>query len=156
MTNLYLYKDLCTIRLSLWGERKPDWDDHIGLVVVLWRCLTTSDWPKNGHLIQVDCSSKSVGSRIEPWGTPALTGYSFEYFPSKTTQSHLLLRKDKIMPNIWPEIPSELSFWRRQACHTLSKALDISSATAWVALDLLKALARLSDQAFIQALFYSW
>ena len=39
---------------------------------------------------------------------------------------------------------------------TPSKALNIPSATAWVALDLLKALAILSDQAFVQALFYSW
>ena len=35
--------------------------------------------------------------------------------------------------------------WRRTACQTLSKALDISSATARVAPDLLKALAILSD-----------
>ena len=35
--------------------------------------------------------------------------------------------------------------WRRPACQTLSKALDISSATARVAPDLLKALAILSD-----------
>ena len=35
--------------------------------------------------------------------------------------------------------------WRRPACQTLSKALDISSATARVAPDLLKALAILSN-----------
>ena len=35
--------------------------------------------------------------------------------------------------------------WRRPACQTLSKALDISSATARIAPDLLKALAILSD-----------
>ena len=35
--------------------------------------------------------------------------------------------------------------WSRPACQTLSKALDISSATARVAPDLLKALAILSD-----------
>ena len=34
---------------------------------------------------------------------------------------------------------------RRLAFQTLSKALDISSATAWVAPDLLKALAILPD-----------
>ena len=32
----------------------------------------------------------------EPWETPALTGYSYEDFPSKTTQTCLLLRNDKI------------------------------------------------------------
>ena len=76
-------------------------------------------------------SRRSVGPRMEPWGTPALTGYSYEDFPSWTTQSRLLLRKREIRPNIWPEIPS--------------KALDISSATARVAPNLLKALAILSD-----------
>ena len=35
--------------------------------------------------------------------------------------------------------------WRRPACQTLLKALDISSAATWVALDLLKVLAILSD-----------
>ena len=35
--------------------------------------------------------------------------------------------------------------WRRPACQSLSKALDISSATAQVVPDLLKALAILSD-----------
>ena len=41
---------------------------------------------------------------MEPWGIPALTGYSCEYFSSRTTGRHLLLRNDKITPNIWPEI----------------------------------------------------
>ena len=50
-------------------------------------------------------SNKSVEPRMEPWGTPALTKYSYEDFPSGTTPSHLLLRKEEIRPNIWPEIP---------------------------------------------------
>ena len=45
-------------------------------------------------------SRKSVGPRMEPSGTPALTGYSCEDFPSRTTRSHLLLRKEEIRPNI--------------------------------------------------------
>ena len=52
-------------------------------------------------------SRKSVGPRMEPSGTPALTGYFCEDFPSRT--------------------------------------LHISSATVQVALDLLKAIAILSD-----------
>ena len=92
-------------------------------------------------------SSKSVGPQMVPWGTPALTGYSCEHLPSRTTWSHLLLRKEEIRTNIWPEIPYDLSLWRRPRCQTLSKALDILSATVWVALDLLKALAILSDKA---------
>ena len=34
-------------------------------------------------------SRKSVGPRIGPQGTPALTGYSCEDFPSRATQSSL-------------------------------------------------------------------
>ena len=33
---------------------------------------------------------------MEPWGTPALNGYSYEDFPSRTTWSCLLLRKEEI------------------------------------------------------------
>ena len=41
--------------------------------------------------------------------------------------------------------------WRRPACQTLSKALDISSATARVAPELLQALAILSDTTVIRS-----
>ena len=47
--------------------------------------------------------------------------------PSRTTRSCLLLRKEEIRPNIWPEIPSDLNLWRRTAWQRLSKFLDISS-----------------------------
>ena len=39
-----------------------------------------------------------------------------------------------------------MRFWRTPACQTLSKTLFISSAMAWVAADLLKVLAILSDK----------
>ena len=42
------------------------------------------------------CSRKSVGPRLEPGGTPALTGYFCEDFPSRATQSRLLPRKEEI------------------------------------------------------------
>ena len=80
---------------------------------------------------------------MEPWVTPALTGYLCEGLPSRTSESHLLLRKDERRPNNWPEIPQdlcEIATWQ-----TLLKALNISSATAWVAPDLIKVLAILSD-----------
>ena len=38
-------------------------------------------------------SMKSVRPRMDPWGTPALTGYSCEDFSSRTTWSLLLLKK---------------------------------------------------------------
>ena len=62
-------------------------------------------------------------------------------------ESCLLLTNDEIRPDIWPAISEDLSLWRKPACQTLSKALHISSATAWVAPDLLKTLATLSDSA---------
>ena len=90
---------------------------------------------------------KSVEPRMELWQTPALTGYFCENVPPRTSQSRLLLRKEEIRPNIWPETPWDLSLQRKPECQTLSKALDISSAatTAQEAPDLVKALAILSD-----------
>ena len=78
-------------------------------------------------------SRESEGPRTDLKGTPALTRYSCEDFPSRTTWSCLILRKEEIRPNIWPEIPEGLSLWRRPACQTLLKPLDKSSATAWAA-----------------------
>ena len=63
---------------------------------------------------------------MHTWGAPILTGYSCEDLPCRATRSRLLLTN-------------------RPACQTLSKALDISCTTAWVAQDLLKALATPSD-----------
>ena len=89
-------------------------------------------------------SRKSVGPRIKSWGTTVLTGYSWEHLPLRTTWSHQLLRKEEITKYLtWNSI--DLSLWSRAACLTLSKALDISSATAQVAPQLLKAPAILSD-----------
>ena len=71
--------------------------------------------------------------------TPVLTRYSCEDFPSRTTQNCLLLRKEEIKPNSWPEIP--FKFVKKNE----PKALDISNATAPVVPDLLKVLAILSE-----------
>ena len=49
-------------------------------------------------------SRKSIGTRMEPWRGPALIGYSCEDFPSRTSWTHLLLRKDEIRSTIWPKI----------------------------------------------------
>ena len=89
-------------------------------------------------------SRKSAGQRMEPWETTVLTGYSCKYFPSRTNWSSLV-RKEKTRPNISPEIPWDLGLWRRPAWQILSKALDISSATARVTPNLLKIIAILSD-----------
>ena len=75
-------------------------------------------------------SRKSVEPRMEPWGTLVLTRYSCKNFSSRTTWNRLFLRKDKIRPNIRPKTPWDLCLWRRPACQILSKALDISIATA--------------------------
>ena len=82
---------------------------------------------------------------MEPWGTPALTGYFCKDFSFRTTQSCLLPRKGEIRPNTQQKISTDLSLWRRPVCQTLCKALDISCAAAQVVPDLLKALGILSD-----------
>ena len=46
---------------------------------------------------------KSIASTMEPWETPALTGYSCEDFPTWMTWSCLLLWKGERKLNIWPE-----------------------------------------------------
>ena len=56
------------------------------------------------------CYGKCVEPRMVPWGTKAVTGYSHEDFPSKTTWSHLLPRKEEIRPNIWPKNFARLKF----------------------------------------------
>ena len=50
-------------------------------------------------------SRKSVGPRKEPQGAPAWKRYSCEDYSSRTTRKRVLLRKDKIRPSIWHEIP---------------------------------------------------
>ena len=82
---------------------------------------------------------------MELWETSALTRYFSEDFTSIGTSSRLLLRKEKIRPNIWPEIPWDSSLCRIPACQTLSKALDISSTTAQVAPYMLTVPEILSD-----------
>ena len=89
-------------------------------------------------------SRKSVGPRMESWGSPTLTGYSNEDVPSKTTRSRLLLKKVEIRLNTRPEIRYDLSLWRRPTCQHLTKCSGISSATAWVVPDLIKSIAILS------------
>ena len=68
-------------------------------------------------------SRKRIGPRMDPWGTPTFTGYSYEDFPSRTTQSRLLLRKEEIRPNIWPQIPSDLSFVKKTSTSNSVKTL---------------------------------
>ena len=41
--------------------------------------------------------------------------------------------------------------WRRPACQTLSKGFYVSNATVWIAQDMLKALAILSDTTVIRS-----
>ena len=47
---------------------------------------------------------KSVGPRMETWGTQPLTGYFWENFQSRIIQSCLLLRGEEIAPNIRPAV----------------------------------------------------
>ena len=68
---------------------------------------------------------KSVGPRLKPGGTPALTGYSCEDFISRTTRSSLLLKKEEIRPN-----SIRLKFVKNTSMPNPVENLDISRATA--------------------------
>ena len=72
---------------------------------------------------------KSARPRMEPSGTPVLTTYSCEDFQSRTTRSHLLLRKEKMRPNIWPEIPW-LKFVKRSIPNP-AKSLGYIECYSW-------------------------
>ena len=83
---------------------------------------------------------------MEPWGTLALTGCSYEDFPSRTTRSRPLLRKGEKAK--YPTLNSiRLKFVKKTRHSNPSKAFDISIAAARVAPNLLKALTILSDTA---------
>ena len=88
-------------------------------------------------------SRKSEGLIMDPWVSQALIGYSCEDFLYRTTQSHLLLRKE-VRPNIWSEIPWR-KFVKKISMLNFLKAPDISRTTARVASNLLKVLAILLD-----------
>ena len=84
---------------------------------------------------------KSVGQRMESWGTPALTEYSCANFLSRTTQRTLLLRKTK-----YGEI-SNLIFHKFVMETSIPKFIEnlrYISIKVQVASDLLKALVILS------------
>ena len=85
---------------------------------------------------------ESIGPGMDPWGTLAWTGCFCEHFLSRIPWISLLKRKQETRPNIWTEIPWDISVERRTACQTMSKAFDISSDTAP---NLLKAQSILSD-----------
>ena len=86
---------------------------------------------------------------MDPSGTPALTEYFCEDFPSRTTRSRPLMRKEEIRPNkTWKSIRLKLANKTRSL--TLSKALDISSATAQVAPDLLRTIPSDTSKKFYQ------
>ena len=68
-------------------------------------------------------SREIVQPRVEPRETPLLTEYSYKDFPSRTTWSHLLLRKDEIRPNIRTEIPQDVTLSRKTSMTNLVKNL---------------------------------
>ena len=76
---------------------------HLELRVVSSAYIVISQITSTGRSLMY--SRKIAGPRKEPWGNPVLTGYSCEDLPSRTTQNRLLLRKEKIRPDIWLKIP---------------------------------------------------
>ena len=50
-------------------------------------------------------SRKRVGSRMDPYGTPALIRFSCKNIPSRTPRIYLLLRTNKIQPDTRAEMP---------------------------------------------------
>ena len=96
------------------NDSKKTFSEHLEALIleIFTLCANhrgASGWPLtcyNFTIAQIRALDQSLKFRtkMEPWGTPALTGYSCEDFSSSTTWTHLLLRKDKIISNAWPEI----------------------------------------------------
>ena len=84
---------------------------------------------------------------MEPWRTPALTGYSCESFLSRTTQLPITeKRRNKANDLTWNSI--RLKFVKKTSMADLVKSLGYIKCNSWgVAPDLPKALAILSDTA---------
>ena len=79
-----------------------------------------------------DINKKSVGEIADPWGTPALVWKEEDDIPSTTT---LRLRSERKLSNYLQSFgarPKEVSLARRFLCHTISKAFEMSKATARV------------------------
>ena len=49
-------------------------------------------------------SRKIVGTRIEPWGFPAVLEHACIYLPSSTMQNLLLMRNEKTRLKSWPAV----------------------------------------------------
>ena len=96
------------------NDSKKTFSEHLEALIleIFTLCANhggASGWPLtcyNFIIAQIRAPDQSLKFRIkmEPWGTPVLTGYSCEDFSFSTTWTHLLLRKDKIISNAWPEI----------------------------------------------------
>ena len=89
---------------------------------------------------------KSAGTRMDPWGTPTLTGYFCDDIPSKnhSKPSSTKKKQNKAKYRTWVSVRFE--FVKKTSMpYPRSRALNISSTTAQIVPDLLKALKCLSD-----------
>ena len=90
-------------------------------------------------------SKKSAGPRMEPSGTPVLTGYYCKDFPSRTTWTHLLLRKEENKSKYLAWNPIRLEFVKKSSMPNPVKSLGYIRCYNWTSSSLLKDLAILSD-----------
>ena len=68
----------------------------------------------------------NMGSRIDPWGTPEVTGKGLDVAPSIVTRWKRLCRYDSSHVSRFPPKPYWCSFLRSFAWFTVSKAFDMS------------------------------
>ena len=104
-------------------HRQIVWHQNVDLVTA--NNLTSECRPCERSLIQIRKTIQN-SPKTEPCGTPALTFFYFEDWPSRTTLSYLLCKKDSIRLKKIPSVPMFLSLCIRHLCQTLSKALDKS------------------------------
>ena len=96
-----------TLKCNFLGNKKSFWSE-IKTFFLVWWVLSFRLKNKLAKMQQTQplIYRKSVGPKMDPWRTPALTGYTCEDFPSRTTQSCLLLgggeKKAKFMTSKRP------------------------------------------------------
>ena len=88
---------------------------------------------------------KSVGPRMKPWGTSALTEYSCQDFPWRTTRSHLLLKKKRNKAKYLTRNFVRRKFVKKTSMPNPVKSLGYIKCYSSSSPRLLKTLAVLSD-----------
>ena len=102
------------VRYQHWRESKSDWRTWLSckLETVKYTAVSSAnnltwDWIFSGRSFMYN--RKRSGPSTDPWGTPEVTGTSFEDSPSNTTVWVCPIKNDWIHFNVFPFKPKQVS-----------------------------------------------